>query len=130
MSALFSFLPLVLLVLAEAGFVKLAVVILRWKTRWTSALIFSALVVAVQTAAAVFLRVFDLDLPLILGILFSLAVQVACGGWLLGTRAAIATGEPLGFRRGALLSLIAYGLMLVLGVGLWVLLAAVLPTRA
>jgi hypothetical protein len=129
-SAFFSFLPLVLLVLIEAGFVKVAPLMLRWQVNWAAALMFSALVVAVQTAGAVFLRVFDLYLPLVLGILFSLAVQIACGGWLLGTRAAIATAEPLGFRRGALLSLIAYGLVLVLGIVLWVLLAAVLPMRA
>jgi len=129
-SAFLSFLPLVLLVLIEAVFAKLAAtLVLRWKASWTTALIFSALVIAVQTAGAVFLRIFDLYLPLVLGILFSLAVQIACGGWLLGARAAVATGEPLGFRRGALLSLIAYGLMLVLGIVLWVLLSAVLPMR-
>jgi hypothetical protein len=124
-SAVFSFLPLVLLVLIEAGFVKLLAVMLRWQASWAAALIFSVLVVTVQTAGAVFLRVFDLYLPLVLGILFSLAVQIACGGWLLGMRAAIVAAEPLGFRRGALLSLIAYGLMLVLGIVLWVLLSLV-----
>ena len=130
MSELLSFLPLVLLVLAEAGLVKLVAVMFRWKARWTTALVFSALVIAVNTAGTVPLRIFDLYLPLVLGIAFSLAVQIALGGWLFGTQATVASGEPLGFRRGALLSLIAYGLMLVLGVALWVLLAAVLPMRA
>ena len=125
MSALFSLLPLVVLVLVEAGLVKLVAVMFRWKARWTTALVFSALVIAVNTAGVVPLRVFDLYLPLVLGIMFSLAVQIALGGWLLGTQAAIASGEPLGFRRGALLSLIAYSLMLAVGIGLWVLLSLV-----
>jgi hypothetical protein len=124
-AVLVSLLPLVLLVLVEAGLVKLVAVMFRWKARWTTALVFSALVIAVHTAGAVFLRVFDLYLPLVLGILFSLAVQIGCGGWLLGARAAIASGEPLGFRRGALLSLIAYSLMLVRGIGLWMLVSLV-----
>jgi hypothetical protein len=124
-SALFSLLPLVVLVLVEAGLVKLVAVMFRWKARWTTALVFSALVIAVNTAGVVPLRVFDLYLPLVLGIMFSLAVQIALGGWLLGTQAAIASGEPLGFRRGALLSLIAYSLMLAVGIGLWVLLSLV-----
>jgi hypothetical protein len=127
-SALLSYLPLVLLALAEAGLVKLVAVMFRWRARWTTALVFSALVIAVNAAGTVPLRVFDLYLPLFLGILFSLAVQTALGGWLLGTQAAIASGEPLGFRRGALLSLIAYSLMLVLGVALWVLLSLAVQT--
>jgi hypothetical protein len=115
MPAVLDFLPAVLLVLVYAGLLKLAAAfILRWKSSWASAFIFSAVFIALQTAGVMLLRAFDLYLPLFFGILISLALQVALGGWVLGAGGTTASGAPLGFRRGALLTLVASALLLVL----------------
>jgi hypothetical protein len=115
MLAVLDFLPAVVLVLVYAGLLKFAAAsILRWTSSWASAFIFSAIFIALQTAGVMLLRAFDLYLPLFFGILISLALQVAVGGWVLGAGGATASGEPLGFRRGALLALAASALLLVL----------------
>ena len=126
MSAILDFLPLVLLVLVYAGLLKLvSAFILRWTSNWASAFIFSAIFIALQTAGVMLLRALDLYLPLFFGILTSLALQVVLGGWILGAGGTTASGEPLGFRRGALLALVACALLLVLAAVLGALLALV-----
>jgi hypothetical protein len=126
--AIDSLLPLAALVLVETAFVKFAVgFLLRWKSSWASAFMFGAAVVAAHAAGVGLLRAFDLYLPIALGILMSIALQIGFGGWILGALATTTAGEPLGFRRGALVSLIAYGFMVVLGTLAWALLAALVP---
>jgi hypothetical protein len=126
MSAIFDFLPAVLLVLVYAGLLKFAAAfILRWTSSWASAFVFSVIFIALQTVGVMLLRAYDLYLPLFVGILISLALQVVLGGWILGAGGAAASGESLGFRRGALLALVAGALLLVLAAVLAGLLALV-----
>ena len=51
-------------------------------------------------------------------VVFSLSIQLALGGWYLGPRAKTRDGVPVAFKGGALLSLLAYLIIIAVGIGI------------
>lgn len=112
-----------LLPLFYALFTKAAAFLFRrTQLSWVHAIVFGVLVLLVGGVGTVLNRVMGMPLPLPLAVLLGLVTLLAVGGWYLGPRAKTAEGAPLQFKGGALLSLVAYGLVFALGIGAAVLL--------
>jgi len=122
MSIILMFLPLLLMPFFYAALTKAAAFLLRrTQLSWLHALVFSALSLFVGGAGAILNRAVGMPLPWPLTILLALAAFLALGGWYLGPRAKSVDGIALQFKGGALLSLVAYCLVFVLGIGVAVL---------
>ena len=117
MTSLLSLLPLAFMPLLFALLVKVAAFLLRRTTlSWKHALVFGLLALAVGAIGTVTNLASGRVLPPLLTGLVGIAIQVAVGGWYFGPRARTTANEPVGFVRGMLLSLIAFGIVFVLGV--------------
>jgi hypothetical protein len=117
MSIAFALLPLALVPCLYAALVKVAAFLFRrTQLRWSHALVYGFLALVVGAAGTLLNRVLGSPLPLPLALLGGLALQLTLGGWYFGPRATTATGASLEFKGGVLLSLVAYGLVFVLGV--------------
>lgn len=124
MTNLISLLPLLLAVLLFGVFAKVAARILRrTQLGWSHALIFGLIVFVLGAIGAFANRATGQLLPLPVAVVAALLLQLSVGGWYLGPRATNTAGEPIAFRGGAMLSFVAY--LLVVGFG--VLCALVLP---
>jgi ABC-type uncharacterized transport system permease subunit len=111
-----SFFPLVFLIAAYTGMVKLAARLLRrTQLRWRDACIFSLIVLMVLGACALLNRLSGNTLPLPVSVAAGLIIQCGIGAWYLGPRARAADGAPLQARNGAMLALVAYGLVAAIG---------------
>lgn len=121
MPPLLSLVPLVFTVLAYVACIKLAARLYR-RTRlnWKHALVFGLLLFVVLLAVGAGARSLNLVsgplLPALLDIITGLLAQLALGAWFLGPRARTGEGTPIAFKGGALLALIAYGLVFSLTV--------------
>jgi hypothetical protein len=125
MSALVILLPLALLPGVYAVLVKLAAFLLRQtQLSWKHALLFGLIALLVAAIGALANRAAGQVLPALFVGLVGIAVQLVLGGWYFGPRARTASGEPVGFSRGMLLSLVAFGIVFAVGVALAVLVPA------
>lgn len=116
METVIGLFPLLFMICAYAVFIKLAAHVMR-RTRlsWKHAFIFGVLVFVLGVAATFANVMTGQVLPLAAGIAIAFGLQLALGGWYLGTRARTAEDEPVGFRFGALLSLLGYAFTFALG---------------
>lgn len=111
-----SFLFLLLLVGGYTAIVKLAAFLLR-QTRlgWRDACIFSLILLIIGGLCMLVARVTG-NTPLAgAAFVLGIAAQAGAGAWYLGPRASTAAGRPLEVKGGALLALIASGLITVIG---------------
>jgi putative Mn2+ efflux pump MntP len=117
MTAILSLLPLALMFAVYAVFMKLAARLYR-KTSlsWKHAIVFSVLAIVLGVAASFLVKVLGGTVVLPVAVILGLALQLALGGWYLGTRARSSSGEPIAFKGGVLLALIAYALLASIGV--------------
>lgn len=117
MSSLISFLPILFVPVLYALLVKLAAVLLRrTKLSWKHAFLFGLLALVVGAIGTFGNLALGHTLPALLVGIVGIAIQLSLGGWYFGPRAKNKEGEPIGFTRGMLLSLIALGIVFVVGV--------------
>ena len=117
MVAIFVLLQLALVVIFYAALTKLAARIFRrTQLSWKHAFVFGALATLIGTLGAVVNQGLGGVLPLPVALALGLGIQLCLGGWYLGTRARTGSGEPLAFKGGVLLSLVAYCIIFVVGV--------------
>jgi hypothetical protein len=119
MTGLFSLLPFAVTVLAYIVCIKLAAKLFRrTQLSWTHAGVFGALLFVVLLAVGALARWLNpVPAPMLAYVLYlavDLVAQLAVGGWFLGPRARTSAGAPVEFKGGALLALIAYGLVFIL----------------
>jgi hypothetical protein len=105
--------PLVIFICLYAGIVKLAARLLRYTLSWKLSFVFALamLIIAIVSRALQF--AIGYSLPLWLALILLLAVYVLLGAWLFGERATNASGQVLGWRGGARLSVCAFLVMVV-----------------
>lgn len=111
--------PLVFTILAYVACIKLAARLFRRaQLSWKHALFFGAFLFVVLFVVGSLVRWLNpVPGPVLASVVFlavDLAAQLAVGGWFLGPRATTTTGAPVRFTGGALLSLMAYGLVFFL----------------
>ncbi len=107
-----------------AGLAKLAARLYRRTAlSWKSALGFGALAALSAFAAAALRPVLSEAVVLTL----SVVLVVAIGAWFFASRATEASGNPVGFKGGAVLSAIVVGIAFASGVVLAVVLPAIVP---
>jgi hypothetical protein len=130
MSFLFQLIPLLIILAIYAVLFKVAARIVRAsRVGWPQAFQIAALVgvIAIGGRAA---SLYVGQLPVLLGALLGLGMQLALGAWFFRERAFAPDGQPLGWAGGAKLTAVAIGLLLVLGVVLAVGLPALVSMRA
>lgn len=118
-------------IFAYVACIKLAARLFRrTQLSWTHAWFFGVVLFAVLFTVGALVRLQPLASgPLLSHLVYlaaDLAAQLAFGGWFLGSRAKTTVGTPVAFKGGALLSLIAYGLVFSFSIAA----AAVLPLFA
>jgi hypothetical protein len=117
MSAILVLLPLLLVPFLYAALVKLAAFVFRrTKLSWKHALLFALMAFLVGVAGTLLNKATGSLLPLPLAALISFSIQLALGGWYLGSRASTQQGAPLAFKGGIVLSLVAHLMVVVAGV--------------
>ena len=116
MSSILSFIPLLLSIALYTSLVKLAAFLYkRALLSWRDACIFSLILLTVLGAGTLLNRLSGNAIPLVVSIAAGMVIQVGIGAWYLAPRARFAGGEPLAAKGGAMLALIAYGLIAALG---------------
>ena len=117
MSAILILLPLLLVPFLYAALVKLAALVFRrTKLAWKHAFLFALLAFLVGVLGTLLNKATGSLLPLPLAALIALSIQLALGGWYLGSRATTQQGVPLAFKGGVILLLVAYVMVVVIGV--------------
>ncbi|KQV60832.1 hypothetical protein ASC95_05240 [Pelomonas sp. Root1217] len=117
MSGFIALVPLLLVPLLYAVLVKLAARLLRrMQLSWKHALLFGLIALVVGAIGTVANQSTGRVLPALVAGLLGVAIQLVVGGWYLGPRARTASGELIGFGRGALLSLVAFGIVFAIGI--------------
>jgi hypothetical protein len=114
MQVLFSFLPFLIVLALCAVYAKLAARIFRrsllsWRDSFLFALLLGLLTIAGRASSIAFGH----SLPIALGLLVGVAINLLLGGWFFSARATDRQGQVLGWGRGMLLSLILFGLLAV-----------------
>jgi len=118
-----ALLSLLFLAAMYASLAKLAARLYRsTKLSWKSAFGFGALVALLAVIATVLRGV----LPVFVVLTAGHALVLAVGAWFLASRAADASGQPVGFKVAVVLSCIAMGMAFVVGVVLAVVLPAIM----
>jgi xanthine/uracil permease len=111
MSPVFQLLPLVIILALYAVYFRLAARVLRAsRVDWLYAIQFSALVVVITIAGRLASSYFG-ELPLLLGMLFGLALHLALGAWFFRERALAPDGQSLGWVGGAKLTAVAFAFL-------------------
>jgi len=131
MRLVFQLLPLLTVFALYAAFFRLAARVLRVsRVDWSYAFQFSGLIALVTIGGRLASMQFG-ELPLLLGVLFGLALHVVLGSWFFRERALAPDGQPLGWLGGAKLTAVAFGFflltLLVSAGGLHALLSVVAP---
>ena len=112
MSSFPSIVPLLLSVALYTSINKLAAFLYkRARLSWRDACIFSLILLMVLGTATLLNRLSGNVVPIAVLVAAGLVIQAGIGAWFLAPRARTAAGVPLGSRGGAVLALIAYGLM-------------------
>lgn len=119
MTGLSSLLAFAVTALAYVICIKLAARLFRrTELSWKHAGVFGPLLFVVLFAVGALVRWLNpVPAPMLAYVLYlavDLVAQLAVGGWFLGPRAKTAAGAPVEFKVGALLALIAYGLVFIL----------------
>ena len=128
MSSFPSIVPLLLSVVLYTSVNKLAAFLYkRARLSWRDACIFSLILLMVLGLGTLLNRLSGNAVPLAVLVAAGLVIQVSLGAWFLASRARSVTGAPLGSKGGAAVALIAYALMVSLGVLAGTFLTAVLP---
>lgn len=128
MSSFPSIVPLLLSVALYTSLVKLAAFLYkRALLSWRDACIFSLILLVVLGAATLLNRLAGNAMPVAVLVAAGLVIQVGIGAWYLAPRTRSASGAPLGTKGGAVLALIAYALMVSLGVLAGTFLTALYP---
>ena len=119
MSAISIFLPLFLVPLAYAAILKLSALLLRRMTlSWKHAVLFALMALVVGVVGTTLNKATGSAVAMPLVVLVGLVLQLALGGWYLGPRAKTRDEVPVAFKGGALLSLLAYLMIAVVGIGI------------
>ena len=131
MAELSSLLPLAFTIFAYVVCIKLAARLYRRaQLNWKHAVVFGVALFLVLFAVGACVRwLTPVSVPVffsLLNIATGLLAQLALGAWFLGPRARTMAGAPIAFKGGALLALIAYGLVFFLTIAA----TAVLPFLA
>jgi hypothetical protein len=117
MFTLVAFLPLVFSFVLFALLAKFAARLYRSsKLSWKHALVYGLLVMFIGGAGAFVNILGGTVLGLLLGLFLGLTLQLALGGWYLGSRAFLPSGESLGFKAGALIAAMTFGIIFAIGV--------------
>ena len=112
MSSFPSIVPLLVSVALYTSINKLAAFLYkRARLSWRDACIFSLILLMVLGTATLLNRLSGNVMPIAVLVAAGLVIQAGIGAWFLAPRARTAAGVPLGSRGGAVLALIAYGLM-------------------
>jgi hypothetical protein len=112
MSSFPSIVPLLVSVALYTSINKLAAFLYkRARLSWRDACIFSLILLTVLGAATLLTRLAGNVVPIAVLVAAGLVIQAGIGAWFLAPRARTAAGVPLGSKGGAVLALIAYGLM-------------------
>nr|WP_315222839.1 hypothetical protein [uncultured Duganella sp.] len=112
MSSFPSIVPLLVSVALYTSINKLAAFLYkRARLSWRDACIFSLILLTVLGTATLLNRLSSNVVPIAVLVAAGLVIQAGIGAWFLAPRARTAAGVPLGSRGGAVLALIAYGLM-------------------
>jgi hypothetical protein len=120
MQILLIFVPLMVMLALCAAYAKLAARIFRRSLlSWGNSFLFALLLGALAIAGRITANAVGYSLPLILGLLLGLTFNLLLGGWFFGSRASDTQGQPLGWRRGAAVSAIMFGLLAVTIVALF-----------
>ena len=111
---LLSFLPLLLVLILCAAYAKLAARIFRRSSlSWRNSFLFAFLLGLLAIAGRATSTALGYSLPIAVGLLVGLAINLLLGGWFFGIRATDTQGQLLGWRRGVFLSAIMFGLLVV-----------------
>lgn len=117
MYEILSLLPLLLACVVYGLLVKLAARLYQGsRLSWKHAFAFGALVMLLGGAGALLNQASGLPLGPLMGVVLSLALQLALGGWFLGPRALAANGTAVAFKGGVLISAMAFAMVFALGV--------------
>ena len=117
MSSIVVLLSLFLVPFLYAALVKLAALLFRrTKLSWKHALLFALMAFLVGVAGTLLNKTTGSLLPVPLAALIGLSIQLALGGWYLGSRASTQQGAPLAFKGGVVLSLVVYLIVVLIGV--------------
>ena len=116
MSTVIAFLPLAFSFVLFALLTKFAARLYRSsKLSWKHAFAFGVLVMLVGGVGAFVNNFTGSFLGPLLGLFFGLALQLALGGWYLGPRAILTSGESIGFKGGALIAAMTFGAIFAIG---------------
>lgn len=111
---LLSFLPLLLVLILCAAYAKLAARIFRRSSlSWRNSFLFAFLLGLLAIAGRATSTALGYSLPIAVGLLVGLAINLLLGGWFFAIRATDTQGQLLGWRRGVFLSAIMFGLLVV-----------------
>lgn len=128
MSSFPSVVPLLVSVVLYTSINKLAAFLYkRARLSWRDACIFSLILLAVLGLGTLLNRLSGNAVPLAVLVAAGLVIQVFLGAWFLASRAGSVTGAPLGSKGGAVVALIAYALMVSLGLLAGTVLTALQP---
>jgi hypothetical protein len=117
MSSFPSIVPLLVSVALYTSINKLAAFLYkRARLSWRDACIFSLILLTVLGLGTLLNRLSGNAVPLAVLVAVGLVIQVGLGAWFLSSRARTAAGAPVGSKGGAVMALIAYALMVGLGV--------------
>ncbi|WP_128003550.1 hypothetical protein [Piscinibacter defluvii] len=117
MSTILSLLPLALLFVFYALFVKLgAKLYKRSQLPWKHAFAFGAIAILVGGVGALLNFATGSNLGPVLAVVLGLVIQLALGGWYLGPRTIAPSGQAIEFKGGVAVAAIAYALVFLLGV--------------
>jgi hypothetical protein len=102
-----GFVPLVLMVLLPAVFVRIAAPLARVGISWRLALGFGLVAAILSGLERVLLQLTHVQLPLLLAVALGAGMYVVVGAWLFTGRGTTREGRPLD-RRGALVFMLFY----------------------
>ena len=112
MQILLSFVPFLVMLTLCAAYAKLAARIFRRSSlSWRNSFLFALLLGVLAIVGRATSSAFAFSLPLALGLLVGLAINLLLGGWFFGARATDTHGRLLGWGRGMALSAIMFGLL-------------------
>ncbi len=116
MPAAFTFILLLVLLAVYAVLIWLAAKAYKKSSLpWRHAIGFSVLIFVASAVGTFLSQLAGRASGPAAAVALGFAVQLVLGGWYLGPRLKTASGEPAGFKGGALVSAVAYGLVVLLG---------------
>ncbi len=116
MFTLVAFLPLVFSFVLFALLAKFAARLYRSsKLSWKHAFVYGLLVMFIGGAGAFVNILGGTVLGSLLGLFLGLTLQLALGGWYLGSRVILPNGEFLGFKGGGVIAVITFGIIFAIG---------------